>query len=374
MDALINLITTHYVIVTGLFVLAASCYLLFIVSDPLEDVGGRIGRLLRLPEDVVASTFQALATSGPEIVMAILAATPFIAGEAWQMLETGEKACSGTLNMAFSAMDNLLGIGAVAIVFMIRTKKVDPDAHIPAKPSTVIGLLFYIVSSGLLAIFINDRILTETESWVLMGIGIAFILSQFIIPNLITKYFPEEESMDDENDDDSEEVAIPSLRTAPIAWTKEFFINGFTYAFLVFALIIFVRESMGATFNMASTGLISVGGILIMFTSYVSSFPEFMMAFRYTMADKQNALLGMLFGSNVIDLAFAGFRAIWLHEPMSVYTTGPYPNLLPYYIWTLPAIAALLLLGFSTRTIKWKYAYPMVVFYLVYIISGFRLL
>ena len=64
--------------------MGASCYLLFITSDPLEQVGGRLGRLLHLPEDVIASTFQALATSGPEIVMAILASTTFIAANtAW---------------------------------------------------------------------------------------------------------------------------------------------------------------------------------------------------------------------------------------------------------------------------------------------------
>jgi len=71
----------------GLFVMGAACYLLFITSDPLEEVGGRIGKLLHLPEDVIASTFQALATSGPEIVMAVLAATAYIeASSSWASL------------------------------------------------------------------------------------------------------------------------------------------------------------------------------------------------------------------------------------------------------------------------------------------------
>lgn len=357
---------------SGLFVLAAACYLLFITSDPLERIGGRLGKLLKLPEDVIASTFQALATSGPEIVMAILAATPFIAGEVWQTLELGEKACSGTLNMAFSAMDNLLGIGAVAIIFMIRMGSVNPDEVIPIRHSTVIGLLFYVVASGGLSIFIRDSILTERESWFLAVVGILFVLSQFFIPNLIDRYWSGEEN--EEEEDDDEEEPIPELLKAPLPWLNDLTKSSFAYAFLVFALIVFVREALGATFNMAMASMFSVGGILIMFTSYVSSFPEFMMSYRYTIADKKHELLGMLFGSNVIDLAFAGFRAMWLHEPMQVYTTGKFPQLLPFYIWTLPIIAVLLLVGLFTKTFKWKHAYPLVVFYLVYIVSGFILL
>ncbi len=357
----------------GLFVLAASCYILFITSDPLEEVGGRLGKLLNLPEDVIASTFQALATSGPEIMMAILAATAFIQGT-WGDLVLGEKACSGTLNMAFSAMDNLLGIGAVAIVFMIRMGKVNPKEAIPAAHSTIIGLLFYIVASGLFAIFISDGTLTPTESWTLMIIGILFVLSQFSVPGLIGKYWPSpEEDEDDEEDEDGEEP-VPSLLKTPVVWSKDFAMNGFIYAFLVFTLIVFVREAMGATFNMAAGSMFSVGGIVLMFTSYVSSFPEFMLSYRYTIADKKSELLGMLFGSNVIDLAFAGFRAIKLGKSMDVYTTGRFPDLLPYYIWTLPIIAILLLLGFSTKTLKWQHAYPLIVFYVIYIVSGFILL
>ena len=353
-----------WVLVVSLFTLAAACYMLFITSDPLEEVGGRIGKLLRLPEEVIASTFQAAATSGPEIVMAILAATPFIASEVWQTLELGERACSGTLNMAFSAMDNLLGIGAVAIIFMIYMKKVNAKDHIPCKPSTTIGLVFYIFASGCLAIFIQDSVLTYTESWTLMGIGIFFILCQFILPSFMESDTTEEE----------DEEEIPHPISSPIQWSKALTINVFIYACLVFGLIVFVRESVSATFDMATLGFVSVGGVLLMFTSYVSSFPEFMMAFRYTMADKKDALLAMLFGSNVIDLAFAGFRAIWLNEPMKIYTTGRHPELLMYYIWALPALAVLLLLGLKTKTMKWGHAYPMVIFYVGYIVSGFILL
>jgi len=131
---------------------------------------------------------------------------------------------------------------------------------------------------------------------------------------------------------------------------------------------------MGATFSMATVGIVSVGGILIMFTSYVSSFPEFMMTYRYAVANKKSALLGMLFGSNVIDLAFAGYRAIHLGEPMEVYTTGWMQHLFPLYLWCLPALALFALLALSKGWLKYKHAYPLVVFYLIYIVSGFVLL
>lgn len=348
------------------FTLGAACYLLFITSDPLEEVGGKIGKLLKLPEDVIASTFQALATSGPEIVMAILAATPFVASEVWSTLELGERASSGTLNMAFSAMDNLLGIGAVAMIFLIRMGKVDKDESVPMKHSTMIGLLFYIFASGCLSIFMWDSVLSFKESWTLMIIGISFIVSQFFIPSWLERKYPDEiEEREDE------EFEVPDN---PIVWTKEMTIQAFIYMALVFGLIIFVRECVSATFNLATIGVASVGGILIMFTSYVSSFPEFMMSYRYVMANKKSELLGMLFGSNVIDLAFAGFRSIWLHEDMAVYTTGKFPELLPVYIWLLPLIAIGLLFGLKTKVFKWKHSYPLVGFYLLYIISGFILL
>lgn len=348
----------------------------------MEKVGGRIGQLLKLPGEVIASTFQAVATSGPEIVMAILAATSFITMQGWEMLELGEKASSGTLNMAFSAMHNLVGIGAFTIFVMIRLGKVDPHDRIPPKPSTIIGLFFYILSSACLSVFITDGVLSEWESWSLLIIGALFVVAQVVIPVQLeeaiaeTVDIPEEilEGGDEEVCRQVPEKPVPKLTREPVSWIKESLSAGFVYAFLVYALVIFVREAMATTFDMAGIGFVSLGGILILFTSYVSSFPEFMMAFRYAVADKKNELLGMLFGSNVIDLAFAGFRSIWLQEPMPVYTTGRFPELLPVYIWTLPVMAAVLLAGLMTKRLLWKSAYPMLVIYVVYIFSGFVLL
>jgi Ca2+/Na+ antiporter len=365
--------------ILGLLVLAASCYILFILSDPLERIGGQLGKLLRLPEDVIASTFQALATSGPEIVMAILAATPYIALEAWEILQMGEKACSGTLNMLFSAMDNLLGIGAVAIIFMISKGMAKKDEKICVEPSVKISLIFYILASVLLAIYILDKQLTVTESWSLMIIGIVYVLSQFFIPGIIKRMnnngknsgFLTANSKAEADDDDEDDYKAP---TTVAKWSKELIAKSFLYAFLVFALIVFVREAMGATFKMAMFSTFSLGGILLMFTSYVSSFPEFMMTYRYAIANKKSALLGMLFGSNVIDLAFSGFRSLWLNQPMEVISTGKYGHLLPIYVWVIPAMAVLALIGLWTKTLKYKIAYPLVIFYLFYIVSGFILL
>ena len=379
----------------GLFVMGAACYLLFVTSDPLEQVGGRIGKLLHLPEDVIASTFQALATSGPEIVMAVIAATAYIeASSTWNVLTMGERGCSGCLNMCFSAMDNLLGIGCLGMIFMMSKKYIKGNEVVLVEPSVKAGLLFYIVSSLALSLFIqtsSHKIVLEDgreiighalnvwQSWVLMGIGIAFIISQFFLPAVLAKRherrvaaglepeIPEEE----EEEEEEEEAPIP---TRPLLWLRDMFSNGFIYAFLVFGLIVFVRECMGATFNMATVGIVSVGGVLIMFTSYVSSFPEFMMTFRYAVANKKSALLGMLFGSNVIDLAFAGFRAIKTGSPMEVYTTGRMQFLFPLYLWCLPALAIVALFALSKGKFKYKHAYPLVVLYLIYIISGFILL
>ncbi|NCC60420.1 MAG: hypothetical protein EOM12_05675 [Verrucomicrobiae bacterium] len=380
----------------GLFVMAASCYLLFITSDPLEQVGGRLGKLLHLPEDVIASTFQALATSGPEIVMAIIAATAFIeANSTWNVLTLGERGSSGCLNMCFSAMDNLLGIGCLGIMFMLYKKYIKGDEVVVVAPSVKAGLLFYIASSISLCVFLqfsshtvtleNGReiighSLTVWQSWVLMGIGIAFVISQFFLPSILerrhvrrVKAGLEPELPEDVEDDEADENEKP-VPTRPLPWFKEILSNGFLYAFLVFALIVFVRECMSATFNMATLGLVSVGGVLIMFTSYVSSFPEFMMTYRYAAANKKSALLGMLFGSNVIDLAFAGFRAIKTGVTMEVYTTGRMQQLFPLYLWCLPLLAIVALVTLSKGQFKYKHAYPLVVLYLIYIISGFILL
>ena len=378
----------------GLFVMGAACYLLFITSDPLEQVGGRIGKLLRLPEDVIASTFQALATSGPEIVMAIIAATAFIeANSTWDVLTMGERGCSGCLNMCFSAMDNLLGIGCLGMIFMMAKKYIKGDDVVVVAPSVKAGLFFYIVSSLCLSLFIQTsshkivladgreiigHALNVWQSWVLMGIGITFIISQFFLPSILAKRHErrvatglEPEIPEDDEDEEEDEAPIP---TRPLPWLRDLLSNGFVYAFLVFALIVFVRECIGATFNMATVGIVSVGGVLIMFTSYVSSFPEFMMTFRYAVANKKSAMLAMLFGSNVIDLAFSGFRAIKTGTPMEVYTTGQMQFLFPVYLWCLPALALVALFALSKGTFKYKHAYPLVVLYLVYIISGFILL
>ena len=378
----------------GLFVMAAACYLLFITSDPLEQVGGRLGRLLHLPEDVIASTFQALATSGPEIAMAILASTAFIAANSqWDVLTVGERGCSGCLNMCFSAMDNLLGIGCVGMIFMMWKKYIKGDEVVVVAPSVTAGLIFYTISSACLCVFIQFsssskvvdgreiviHVMSVWQAWVLMGIGITFVLSQFFLPAYLAQRHarrvaaglePELEE-DEEEEEEEEEAPIPKK---PLPWLRDLLANGFIYAFLVYALVIFVRECLGATFNMATVGIVSVGGVLIMFTSYVSSFPEFMMTYRYAAANKKNALLGMLFGSNVIDLAFAGFRAIKLGKPMDIYTTGPMQHLFPLYLWCLPLLAVITLIALSKGWFKYKHAYPLVVLYLIYIVSGFILL
>jgi len=352
-------------IISGLFVLGASCYILFLISDPLEELGGKIGKLLKLPEAVIASTFQALATSGPEIVMAILAATAVITSEAFRSLQLGEKACSGCLNMSFSAMDNLLGIGAVAIVMLLKMRRLNPDEFIPAKTSTIISLVFYVIISGSFTGIILNGIITVFEAVVLMVIGGFFVLCQFIIPKVV-----QEKNIEQEDVEDSILLNINSRKQ----YIKQFIVSLIQYSFLIFALVIFVRLCLEATFNMAIAGLASVGGVLIMFTSYVSSFPEFMLSYRYAINNKKNALLGMLFGSNVIDLAFAGFRAVWLGENMNIYTTGLFPDLLIYYILALPILGSLILWGLVKKRIKWRYAKPALAFYVAYIVSGFFLL
>lgn len=357
----------------GLFVLAASCYVLVILSNPLERIGGRIGKLLHLPEDVIAATFQALATSGPEIAMAILAATAFIGASAWKSLEMGERACSGCLNMCFSAMDNLLGIGALGIIFMIYKGTVRRDEKIIVTPSVKVSLVFYIVASTCLCLFIRDGQIVLWEAWVLMSIGISFVVSQFFVPKWLQKLADRNENSDETGDsnDDNDEKPMP---TTLGSWFGELAGQGFLYAFLVFALIVMVRQCLASTFNMALVGVFSVGGILIALTSYVSSFPEFAMTYRYAISNKKSALLAMLFGSNVIDLAFAGFRPIWTKEAMAVYTTGRFPELLPLYLWALPILALICFVGLLTKKIKYGHAIPAIVFYIVYIISGFVLL
>ena len=181
------------------FTLLCVCYLLGVFSDKLDEVGSELGNLLKLPGEVVASTFQALATSGPEILMAVIAATPFINNKMWDSLQLAERACSGSLNMVFSSMDNLLGIGAIAIIAMIWMKIVESEDLIPKNTSTVIGLLFYILASSMFSLFVYDSVITHLEGWVMMGIGILFIFSQFVIPNFIKG------KIDDKDNDEEEE-------------------------------------------------------------------------------------------------------------------------------------------------------------------------
>jgi len=125
---------------------------------------------------------------------------------------------------------------------------------------------------------------------------------------------------------------------------------------------------------MAAVGIISVGGVLIGITSYVSSFPELMLSIQYTRYNRGDEMLAMLFGSNIIDLAFAGYRAIHTRRPMAVYTTGAVPGLLKWYILALPVTALALLIGIWTGKLKWKHAYILVAFNLIYIVSGMILL
>ena len=367
-----------WVLGASFFIMAAACYLLLMTSGPLEKVGRRLGHLLHLPEDVIASTFQALATSGPEIVMAILAA--FVVGA--NAADTAEKGASGCLNMCFSAMANLLGIGSLGMIYMMLKKMVKPDDSIEVAPSVIIGLGFYIVSSTCLCVFVLDSAITVIEAWILMGIGIAFVVMQFFMPavlKIVNSFASGPSAKREAGGDEPEQQGDPRDEDKPLpttffGWLGDLAGNGFVYAFLVFALVVFVQQCLWATFNMATLKIVSIGGILCLFTSYVSSFPEFMMTYRYAKAAKKSALLGMLFGSNVIDLAFAGYRAIHLGQPMKVVTGGTHGYLLPYYLWCLPVLAVLSLLALWRGRFKYKWAYPLVVFYLIYVISGFILL
>lgn len=355
------------------FILAGSCYLLFISSEKMEKVGDRLSRLLHIPEDVGAATLGAFSTSGPEIVMAILSATAFI-GTGWAGLELGEKASSGTLNMLFSAMDNLIGIGCVGIIFMIWKGFINKDEIIELSSSTYLSLGTYFFASITVFLFLLDGQFSPTEGKIMMAIGAAYIILQFAMPairNLVD--VPKEMDQEEEDEEENEKDPQPMPSTI-FEYVKELFTNGFAYAFLVFLLVVLVRECMGATFSIATLGIVSVGGVLLAFTSYVSSFPEFMLSYRYAISNKRHALLGMLFGSNVIDLAFSGFRSVWLHETVPVYTTGQMPWLLPVYIAMLPTIAFISLIAISFKKVRYRIAYPMTVFYLIYIVSGLILL
>lgn len=358
-----------FTLVSSAFVLCAACYLLFMSSEELEKVSNRICRLLHIPEDVGASTIGAFATSGPEILMAIIAATSFVA-VGWAGLEFGEKASSGTLNMAFSAMDNLIGIGCLGIIFMIVKGYARAEELIELTPASFLGLGFYVVASTAFFFFVFDGVFTSVEGKIMMAIGAAYVLLQFGMPS-IRNWLGEPEGDDDDEDTDGGEEPLP---TTFFSYVGELFKSGFVYAFLVFLLVLLVRECLGASFSVATLGIVSLGGVLLAVTSYVSSFPEFMLTYRYAIANKRSALLGMLFGSNVIDLAFSGFRSVWLSEDVAIYTTGTMPSLLPVYIAALPVIALIALVTIKMGIVRFKVAYPMMVFYVLYIGSGLVLL
>jgi Ca2+/Na+ antiporter len=266
-------------------------------------------------------------------------------------------------------MDNLLGIGCVAICYMIYKGQVKANDVVPIKVGTVMGLFFYMISSFLLAIFISDGTLTYKESWILAWIAIIFIFSQ-LFSWIYTPYLSGLLKLEIDEDEDDNITTLEPGDSYIMTLIHQIGI----YCILIFGLVVFVRLCMGATFNLATLGIVSVGGILLALTSYVSSFPEFMIAFRYVVSNKKDAILALLFGSNVIDLGFAGFRSIWLHQDMQVYTTGKMPQLLSLYIWALPSVALCLLFAFLTKKFKWGHAQYLVLFYCFYIISGFILL
>jgi Ca2+/Na+ antiporter len=347
-----------FVFVSALFILAAACYMLFMISEPLEETGGRLGKLLRVPEDAIASTFQALATSGPEIVIAIQAI----------YYTEADKACSGLLNMGFSAMANLVGIGCLGMIYLMWKKMADGEEVLSVSENVSGGLILYIISSTCLCLFItSDFEMDVKEAWFLMIIGIVFVVSQFIMPKRRARQDKNEEELNNESNNENKEPPLPDTAAGFMGQLTS---NGFIYAFCVFGLWVFVRECLQATFMIASVGIVSIAGVLVMFTSCVSSFPEFMMTYRYAAKGKKDALLGMLFGSNVLDLAFAGFRCIWTGEPMKV-VAGKF---LPIYFWLLPISALGIYVAIRLGKMKYKHAYPLMVGYLVYIISGFVLL
>lgn len=339
------------------FSLCSICYLIWLLSGKIDSVGLNIAKHLNMPDEVAASTFQALATSGPEILIAILAATSFIANTSWQSLTLSERACSGTLNMAFSAMDNLLGIGAVAIIFSMLFRGLDPKEIVPSNKNTIISLSFYTLISGLFALFCFDCVLTNFESICLMIVGLLFVFIECLLPMI------ERHKLTDKTG----EEGYGTLNKRFVS----LFCFSFEYIFLIFGMIVFVQVAIKATFNIAVISSFSVGGIIMLFTSYISSFPELVLSFRYAMENRRNEMLGMLFGSNIIDLSFAGFRSIWLNEKMAVISTGTYGYLLKWYLAFIPIISLFLLVGIMTKKLKWCHFYLLSLFYLIYIVTGF---
>lgn len=332
---------TISIFLMALFGLASMCYLLTLIGKPLEQYGVKLGNLLQVPEPVIASTFAALATSGPEIVMAIQSI----------LFSEDSKACSGLLNMSFSAMDNLIGIGCLGMIYLVWKGGVDYNEIVEVSRSTQISLLFYVISSSCLSLFITfDFEISVIQSWILMIIGILFIIFQFIVAK--------------ESDKNSNNDTFRNI------FSITFFKTILLYSFCIYGLWIVVRECLDATFLMASAGIVSIAGVLIMFTSYISSFPEFAMAYQFAKSNKKDSMLAMLFGSNVVDLAFAGFRCIWTGKSMKIIAS----SLLPIYIWLLPVTSISIYLSVRANKMKYKHAYFLMGGYVVYIFSGFVLL
>jgi len=146
-------------------------------------------------------------------------------------------------------MDNLLGIGCLGIIFMIRRGTVKKNEAIVVTPSVKVSLVFYILASTCLCLFIRDSLIVPWEAWLLMSIGISFVVSQFFIPKWMGK-LAEQKGIADETGDSDADDDIP-MPTTLGGRLKDFAGEGFLYLLLVFALIVMVRECLGATFNTA---------------------------------------------------------------------------------------------------------------------------
>jgi len=75
----------------------------------------------------------------------------------------------------------------ITMKFLADKYGIDEDDIIEVKPSVKISLIFYVLSSTLLFIFVMNKELDVIESWILMIIGIVYVFSQFFIPGIIKK-------------------------------------------------------------------------------------------------------------------------------------------------------------------------------------------
>ncbi|MCP3685221.1 MAG: hypothetical protein GY861_21360 [bacterium] len=354
--------TMMLILMFSLFVMAAACYVMSQLADSQDSLGMRLGRLLGLPNVIVASVFQSLSTSMPEIAMAIIASGSFIAS-GWNTLEIGEKGSSGALNMIFSSADNAFGIGSIAVLLMIYKGFVRSEETVRVKKSVLISLFHYLITVIVFSVFITlGSDLSVSESWVMMILGLSFIPLQIFL----IKYYKEENS--------EEYDAIEVSKAFSKSWFFDFTKTVAFFSFVVFGMFVLVEKCLGATFSMASVSFFSVGGILLLFTSYVSSFPEFVLAYRYANRGRKDELLAMLFASNAFDLAFSGFRAIRTGVAMPIYTTGIANFLLPYYIYILPMGSFALLYCLYNKKIKFGHFRYIFIAYLTYVFSGWILL